>query len=61
LGAPVLRVTGSAADPLGGLKSRRYWTSGNDDVEEVRDVDDSINLAEKFALLRRPYEPGIIG
>jgi len=24
-------------------------------------VDDSINLAEKFALLGRPYEPGIIG
>jgi len=24
-------------------------------------VNDSINLAEKFALLGRPYEPGIIG
>jgi len=24
-------------------------------------VEDSINLAEKFALLGRPYEPGIIG
>jgi len=24
-------------------------------------VDDSINLAEKFDLLTRPYEPGIIG
>jgi len=34
---------------------------GNDDVEEVRDVDDNVNLAEKFALLARPYEPGIIG
>jgi len=34
---------------------------GNDDEQEVRDVDDSINLAEKFDLLTRPYEPGIIG
>jgi mannose-6-phosphate isomerase-like protein (cupin superfamily) len=24
-------------------------------------MDDKINLAEKFALLQRPYEPGIIG
>ncbi len=24
-------------------------------------MDDSINLAEKFALLERPYEPGIVG
>jgi hypothetical protein len=24
-------------------------------------VDDSINLVEKFALLERPFEPGIIG
>jgi len=30
-------------------------------LEEVQDVDDRINLADKFALLRRPYEPGIVG
>ena len=24
-------------------------------------MDDNVNLAEKFALLARPYEPGIIG
>ena len=34
---------------------------GTTTEKEVRDVDDSINLSEKFALLGRPYEPGIIG
>ncbi len=24
-------------------------------------MDDKVNLAEKFALLQRPYEPGIVG
>jgi mannose-6-phosphate isomerase-like protein (cupin superfamily) len=31
------------------------------DNEEVRDVDDKVDLAEKFALLRGVYEPGIVG
>jgi mannose-6-phosphate isomerase-like protein (cupin superfamily) len=31
------------------------------DNEEVRDVDDKVDLAEKFALLRDVYEPGIVG
>jgi mannose-6-phosphate isomerase-like protein (cupin superfamily) len=31
------------------------------DNEEVRDVDDKVVLAEKFALLRGVYEPGIVG
>ena len=31
------------------------------DDEEVRDVDDKVDLAEKFALLRGVYEPGIVG
>ncbi|HWE14107.1 MAG TPA: cupin domain-containing protein [Solirubrobacteraceae bacterium] len=31
------------------------------DNQEVRDVDDKIDLAEKFALLRGVYEPGIVG
>ena len=24
-------------------------------------MDDKVNLAEKFALLERPYQPGIVG
>jgi mannose-6-phosphate isomerase-like protein (cupin superfamily) len=31
------------------------------DNEEIRDVDDKVDLAEKFALLRGVYEPGIVG
>jgi mannose-6-phosphate isomerase-like protein (cupin superfamily) len=31
------------------------------DSEEVPDVKDKVDLAEKFALLTRPYEPGIVG
>jgi mannose-6-phosphate isomerase-like protein (cupin superfamily) len=29
--------------------------------EEVHDVDDKVDLAERFALLRDVYEPGIVG
>ncbi len=50
-----------AATQPGDLRSRRFWTPGIHDEQEVDDMDDSINLAEKFALLGRPYEPGIIG
>jgi mannose-6-phosphate isomerase-like protein (cupin superfamily) len=35
------------------------WPTGNN--EEVRDVDDKVDLAEKFALLCGVYEPGIVG